>query len=126
MPARRGTPAGDDGLPLDELTPAIIEARKAVALFEGPVAWIGPPLPPSKDRIEEALWQRIARGAGLSSRLILVEQPRFARHPLREEGVRLRARLTQIHEEASSERKRRHEEQIEFHRRRNAARIPTG
>lgn len=104
-------PAVEQGLQLDELTEAVIEARRAVADFEGPVVWKKEWGRPRPDRLPEvsALWRRISKGAGLASRLIIVTHARYASHPLLAEGVRLRARLQLIDVEAFAM-KRAHDE----------------
>lgn len=112
---------GEPALVLDELTTAVIEARRAVADFEGPVLWKREWGKPRVDRLPEisALWRRISKGAGLASRLIVVTQPRYASHPLQAEGVRLRAQLQRIGDEAFAMKRDRDEAEIEHYQRLN-------
>ncbi|MCJ2078773.1 hypothetical protein MKK68_24550 [Methylobacterium sp. E-016] len=113
---------GAPALVLDELTTAVIEARRAVADFEGPVVWKREWAKPRVDRLPEisALWRRISKGAGLASRLIVVTQPRYASHPLQAEGVQLRAQLQRIGDEAFAMKRDRDEADIEHYQRLNS------
>lgn|GEM_PF-2802418 len=108
-------------LQLDELTEAVIEARRAVADFEGPVVWKKEWGKHAPDRLPvvAALWRRISKGAGLASRLIIVTHPRYATHPLLAEGIRLRARLQQIGAEATALRRDREAKETRYHQRLN-------
>ncbi len=108
-------------LVLDELTEAVIEARRAVADFEGPLVWKKSWGRHRQDELPEtaALWKRITRGSVLASRLIIVTHPHYALHPLLAEGIALRAQLTVIAEEARRERDAMAEADMRFHQRRN-------
>lgn len=87
---------------LDALTPAVIEARKAVEEFERGFLFKGRE-PEHRGEILDVWYRRAAKGAGLGSRLVIATQPRFARHPLRDEALDLRARLLAVAEEAYRE-----------------------
>ncbi|WP_155773799.1 hypothetical protein [Methylorubrum extorquens] len=89
-------------LPLDDLTPAVIEARAVVEEFDAGFLYRG--REPAHPVEELAVWgKRASAGAGLGSRLIIATHDRFARHPLREEALALRARLFAFYEEAEKE-----------------------
>ncbi|UYW24823.1 hypothetical protein OKC48_16240 [Methylorubrum extorquens] len=102
-----GAPDQRDGEPaprieLDALTPAVIEARAIVAEFDAGFLYRG--REPAHPVEELAVWgKRASAGAGLGSRLIIATHDRFARHPLREEALVLRARLFAFYEEAKRE-----------------------
>jgi hypothetical protein len=84
------------------LTPAVIEARRAIAELDAGFLYKG--REPAHPGEELAVWgKRASIGAGLGSRLIIVTHPRFARHPLLEEAIDLRARLLAYYEEARAE-----------------------
>ncbi|QDI79007.1 hypothetical protein E8E01_00355 [Methylorubrum populi] len=81
-------PAPVPALSLDRLTPAVVDVRKGLAQVEG-----GTPIGEAADRV---LQKRQARCLGMSSRLILVTDPHYGRHPLLDEAVRMRERLDAI------------------------------
>lgn len=95
-------PGGSPALELDALTTEIIEARKILAGLD---ASFHPPGKARSDQSPElvAWYHRATSGAAYASRLIIVTQPRFARHPLLQEGIDLRARLQAIVDEARAE-----------------------
>lgn len=113
--------AVEPALLLDELTEAVIEARRAVVDFEGPVVWKKEWGKPRADLLPEvaALWRRISRGAGLASRLIITTHPRYAAHPLLDEGVRLRGQLQRIGDEALAMRRAREADEMRHAQRLN-------
>lgn len=89
---------GVPGLPaltLDRLTPAVVDVRKGLAQVEA-----GTPIGETLDR---ELQRRQARCLGMSSRLILVTDPKYGRHPLLDEAVRMRKRLDEIERAISVE-----------------------
>lgn len=104
-------PGAEPRLQLDELTEAVIEARRAVAESEGPLVWRAEWGRHRSDELPEvaALWRRITSGSGLARRLIIVTHARYASHPLLAEAVRLRERLQQIAADAMAERDARRE-----------------
>lgn len=118
-------PAPAPTLPLDELTEAVIEARRAVADFEGPLVWKKAWGKPRPDMLPEvaALWRWTSKGSGLASRLIIVTHPRYASHPLLAEGVRLRGQLQQIAEEASATRRDREAAETRYRQRLNGVHV---
>ncbi|MCG5246920.1 hypothetical protein LPC10_17460 [Methylorubrum sp. B1-46] len=82
-------------LTIDRLTPAVVEIRRGLAQVEG-----GTPIGDAADR---DLRMRQARCLGMSSRLILVTDPKYGRHPLLDEAVRMRGRLDEIERAISVE-----------------------
>jgi hypothetical protein len=93
---------GSETLVLDALTSEVIEARKILSGLEASF------LPPGKVRSDQspelrAWYHRANSGAAYASRLVIVTQPRFGRHPLLQEGIALRARLQAIADEARRE-----------------------
>ena len=114
-------PVVEPVLKLDELTEAVIEARRAVADFEGSLVWKKEWGKHASDRLPEvaALWRRTSKGAGLASRLIITTHPRYASHPLLAEGVRLRAELQQIGTEATALRRAREADEMRHAQRLN-------
>lgn len=111
---------------LDDLTPAVIEARRVVSECEDPLVWRKEWGRHRSDELPEeaVLWRRITCGRGLASRLIIVTAPRYASHPLLAEGVRLRERLLQIAADAMTERDARREAKTAYHQRLNGVQIP--
>lgn len=112
---RGGPPAADVGaldlhvgepapasLPLDDLTPAVIEARKAIAEFDRGFLFQGRE-PAHNGEVLSTWYTRAARGAGIGSRLIVATHDRLARHPLRAEALALRERLLAVADEARRE-----------------------
>lgn len=95
-------PGGPTTLVLDDLTSELIEARKVLAALD---ASFHPPGRVRSDQSPElvAWYHRANTGAAHASRLVIVTQPRFARHPLLREAVDLRARLQAIADEARRE-----------------------
>lgn len=95
-------PGGSPALELDDLTSELIEARKVLAALD---ASFHPPGRVRSDQSPElvAWYHRANTGAAHASRLVIVTQPRFARHPLLREAVDLRARLQAIADEARRE-----------------------
>lgn len=89
-------------LDLDDLTPAVIEARRAIAELDAGFLYRGRE-PAHCGEVLEAWYTRAARGAGIGSRLILATHDRFARHPLRAEALALRERLLAVADEARRE-----------------------
>lgn len=93
---------GAPALPLDDLTPAVIEARKAVAELDQGFLFQGRE-PAHSGEILAAWYTRAAKGAGIGSRLIIATHDRFARHPLRAEALDLRERLLTVADESRRE-----------------------
>ncbi|WP_157914163.1 MULTISPECIES: hypothetical protein [Methylobacteriaceae] len=95
-----------DGAParieLDHLTPAVIEARKAVAEFDAGFHYRGRE-PAHRGEVLDAWYRRATAGAAVGSRLIIAKHDHFARHPLQAEALDLRARLLAVAEEAYRE-----------------------
>ncbi len=117
MPARRDAIRAD-ALPIDGLTPAVVEIRRSLAQVEA-----GKPTAQASDR---ELGLRSARCAGMHSRLLIVGHSRYAKHPLLDEAVRMRARLAEIEMEADAEMLARAEAEMLLRQRQHAARIRTG
>ena len=82
---------------LDDLTQAVIAARRLAAEARGPFLERGKPV----EGVDAArpLGLRMSSCAGAAARLILVTHPRFSDHPLLEEAVALRAELQAKFEE---------------------------
>lgn len=81
-------PAPVSVLTLDRLTPAVVDVRRGLAQVEA-----GAPIADADDR---DLRLRRSRCAGMGSRLVLVTDPSYARHPLLADAVRMRERLAVI------------------------------
>ena len=99
QPELEGAPPS---LELDDLTPAVIEARKAIAELDKGFLFQGRE-PAHRGEVLDTWYRRAAKGAGIGSRLVIATHDRFARHPLREEALDLRARLLAVAEEAYRE-----------------------
>lgn len=84
---------GPAALEVDTLTPALIEARKVVAEFDGPFLHQG--REPATDEEARREWERRCFLSCRVGRLFPdLKDDRFARHPLRAEALALRERLT--------------------------------
>jgi hypothetical protein len=80
----------------------VIEAQKALAEFDAGFLFQGRE-PAHRGEVLDTWYRRAAKGAGIGSRLVIATHDRFARHPLREEALDLRARLLAVAEEAYRE-----------------------
>lgn len=106
-------PAPVPALTIDRLTPAVVEIRRGLAQVEG-----GTPIAEASDR---DLLMRQARCAGMGARLILVTDPRYARHPLLAEAIGMRERLAEIERANGIERAVRRETEFRLARARWAS-----
>lgn len=91
--AREAAPAGDTALLLDELTSAVIAARKVLARLEAEP----PPVVPGN----RPWFGRMGASGVAASILEPAFTPRYARHPLVAEAIALHAKLEKIKEAAS-------------------------
>jgi len=96
-----GRPLPPPHLRLDCLTDAVIEARRGLAEVHGPLV-LGLGHADASPR-RAALERRVEIASLSASRLSLVDRPRYAAHPLREEAVKLRKRLAEVQRQALAE-----------------------
>ena len=89
------------GLPVDRLTPVVIDARRVVAEVEPPLR---PVLGYGEVSARQAALEWRAEQAGAAAcRLDLLERALYARHPLKTEAVDLQKRLARAREKALAE-----------------------
>lgn len=89
------------GLPVDFLTPVVIEARRVVAEVERPLK---PVLGyEGVSPLQAALEWRAEQASSAASRLALLEGAQYVRHPLKTEAIDLRKRLAKAEEKAKAE-----------------------
>ncbi|MBK3397095.1 MULTISPECIES: hypothetical protein [Methylobacterium] len=82
---------------MDDFAEAVIAARRLAAEARGPFFVAGKPV--EGLAAGKQLGLRMSGCAGGAARLILVTHPKFADHPLLEEGIRLREELQARFEE---------------------------
>ncbi|MFC6743512.1 hypothetical protein [Methylobacterium tardum] len=96
-----GRPLTPEQLRLDDLTPAVIEARRVAAEVERPLV-PGLGYGDTSPRVAALEW-RAEQAGRAASRLSLVDRPRYAAHPLRDEAIALRDRLADAKRQALAE-----------------------
>ncbi|MGU3543553.1 hypothetical protein [Methylobacterium sp. A52T] len=89
------------GLPVDHLTPVVIEARRVVSEVERPLR----PVLGYGDvsARQAALEWRVEQASSAANRLALLEGAQYVRHPLRAEAIALRKRLAKAEAQALAE-----------------------
>ncbi|QRE76835.1 hypothetical protein [Methylobacterium aquaticum] len=103
MPARRDAAAGDDVLPIDGLTPAVIQGRKAVAYWERGLRLRDGRRPLHHGDFSDAWASRCSVIAAAHGNLIVATNSRYSAHPLHAEAVALRQRLGDLADQAFPE-----------------------